>query len=294
MNRRMLIVCALSIGTCALAGGPLAAQETPAAEQADAKPAGIFPDPALEAAVRAEVYAKRNNQEPLTAEDVKDVSRVVGIDKGIESLEGLQHCGSLRLIRLSDNKISDLKPLAGLKLLQSIELNNNQITDISALAELTAVQLLDVSGNQLKNIDVVAKMTNMRTLWLADNQIESLAPLTGLGKVGSLDLAGNGLPDAALEPIGKMGWITHLDLDRNKLTSLAALQPLKKLSMVLARENQIKDLGPLVEMCKQDMAGEKRFAPYLELYIRGNPLDEEATKSQLDQLREMGVEVVLE
>jgi hypothetical protein len=42
----------------------------------------LFPDKALEAAVRAEVFAKRYNQEPLTVDDVKTISQVVGKGKG--------------------------------------------------------------------------------------------------------------------------------------------------------------------------------------------------------------------
>ena len=51
---------------------PLLAQDKPAQEPpkpetpAPQPPAKIFPDPALEAAVRRYVFAKRENQEPLT------------------------------------------------------------------------------------------------------------------------------------------------------------------------------------------------------------------------------------
>jgi hypothetical protein len=182
------------------------AEQQPAADtEKQAKSSDkLFPDPALEAAVRKEVFAKRYNDEPLTKEDVKDVSQVVAIGKGIENLEGLQHLVSLRLIRLTDNKVKDLAPLAELKLLQSIDLAKNQISDIAPLADLTRVQLLELSGNQIERIDAIKNMDNMRTLWLADNQIESLEPIAGLGKIGSLDLAGNGLKDDDLAPLGKL------------------------------------------------------------------------------------------
>lgn len=267
------------------------------AEGGEAPPAAaadkLIPDPALEAAVREQVFAKRYNQEPLTKDDVKDISQVVAIGKGIKSLEGLQHCLSLRLIRLTDNEIKDLQPIAELKLLQSIDLAGNKIEDITPLKELERVQLLELSGNQIKQLDAVTKMTNMRSLWVADNQIESLAPLSGLKKIGSLDVAGNGLEDADLAPVGQLAWLTHLNVDRNQLKSLAALGPLRELSMVLARENQLADLTAVVEMCRKDVAGSKQFAPYLRLYLAGNPLSDDAKNSQVSALREMGVEVEL-
>ena len=55
----------------------------------------LFPDKALEAAVRREVFEKRYNAEPLTLDDVKSISQVVAKGKGIKSLEGLQNCKAL-------------------------------------------------------------------------------------------------------------------------------------------------------------------------------------------------------
>ncbi|MEL7335362.1 MAG: hypothetical protein AAFN70_04060, partial [Planctomycetota bacterium] len=96
----------------------------------DPKPAakGIFPDAALEAAVRAEVFDKRYNDAPITADDVKNISRVVGWEKGIKTLEGLQHCKSLMRIDLPNNRIIDLSPIKDLKRLQSVDLGGNKIS----------------------------------------------------------------------------------------------------------------------------------------------------------------------
>ncbi|MEO1970265.1 MAG: hypothetical protein ABGX07_01850, partial [Pirellulaceae bacterium] len=68
----------------------------------------LFPDKNLESVVRREVFAKRDNQEPLTEDDVKNISQVRGRGKGIKSLKGLEKCRSLALIELADNEIADL------------------------------------------------------------------------------------------------------------------------------------------------------------------------------------------
>ena len=101
----------------------------------------IFSDKALEAAVRQEVFAKRHNAEPILADDVKNISRVIGKGKQIKSLEGLQHCKAIMEIDLENNAIADLTPLRELKMLQSVNLAGNQIESIEALAELTALGL---------------------------------------------------------------------------------------------------------------------------------------------------------
>lgn len=269
-----------------------AAEAPPADASADAKSDKLFPDPGLEAAVRAEVFAKRYNEERLTVDDVRNISRVVGVGKEIKNLEGLQHCTAVMLVDLSDNQITDLSPLAGLNKLQSITLAKNTIKDIKPLEGLTAVQLLDLSNNEVESLEAVQKMTNLRSLWVADNQLKSLEPIGQLEKIWSLDVAGNGLADIA--PVGKLKWLTNLDLDRNVVETLESLKPLTELDILLVRENKLTDLSPLVEMCRSDADGEKRFAPYLRVYLKGNPLSEQAKTEQLDALKNIGVRVLME
>ncbi len=253
---------------------------------------GLFPDKALEAAVRAEVFEKRYNQEPLTADDVKNISRVVGRGKGIKSLEGLQHCKEVMLVDFENNEITDVGPLKELKLLQSVTLAGNQITDIGPLAELTKVQLLDVSRNKVSDLNPVKAMSNLRDLWAADNQITSLEPVKELKKVWSLDVAGNKVTDLA--PVAGLNWLTTLDVQRNEVSSLEPLRGLTELDFLLLQKNKIEDLGVLVEICKKDGEGERRFAPYLQLYLEGNPLKDAAKGEQVEQLKSIGVRVYLE
>ena len=78
-------------------GKPAPAKPVEAPKPAPAKPApppppkpvSIFPDKALEAAVRSQVFAKRENQEPITAADVETVSVIEGREMGIKDLTGL-------------------------------------------------------------------------------------------------------------------------------------------------------------------------------------------------------------
>ena len=50
----------------------------------------------------------------------------------------------------------------------------------------------------------------------------------------------------------------------------------------MIERNKIKDLKPLVDAAKADADGPKRFAPYLRLYMAGNPLSEAAKAKQLE------------
>ena len=58
---------------------------------------------------------------------------------------------------------------------------------------------------------------------------------------------------------------------------------------MMIERNRIKDLKPLVEAAKADAAGPKQFAPYLRIYLAGNPLSDAAKSAQLDALKAAGV-----
>lgn len=268
----------------------LTAHPLPAQDQPEANP--LFPDPALEAAVRAEVFEKRYNDEPLTKQDVSKISRVVGRGKGIKDLEGLQHCGAVMLLDFADNKIHDLTPIAGLQRLQSVTLANNKVKNIEPLKELTSMQLLDLSGNEVTELKSLTAMSNLRTLYVADNQLKTLEPIAKLDKIWSLDAAGNQIE--SLQPISGLKWLSTLNVQRNKITDLKPLKPLNELNFVLISGNQIKNLAPLVQMCREDAEGPKRFAPYMKLYLGNNPLSQDAKEAQIPALESLGVKVVQE
>jgi hypothetical protein len=249
----------------------------------------LFPDKALESAVRKEVFAKRYNDEPLTKEDVKDISQVHGKGLGIKNLQGLEHCVAVQEIDLEDNQIEDIGPLADLKLLQSINLAGNKIQSVEALKELERVQYLELSRNEIEDISPLAKMTNMRSLYLSENKIKKIGVIKNFPKAWTLYLAKN--PVRSFKPIGKMEWLSSLDLSACKLDDLSFLTPLTELKTVILYDNKLQDLQPLVEMAKSDE--ERRFAPFWRIYLRGNPLGDKA-EEQMATLKELGGRIVLD
>ena len=272
-----------------------ATEEPAAATEEPAAATSIFPDKALEKAVRAEVFEKRYNDEPITAQDVQRISRVVGRGLGIRSLQGLEHCKAVMLLDLTDNVITDLTPITDLTLLQSVTLANNQITDLAPLAGLEKMQLLDLADNSVTDLSPITAMQNLRTLWVADNQLTSIEPVKSCPKIWSLDVAGNRLTD--LTPAGSLSWLTTLEISDNKITSLQGIEPLDELDMLIAPGNQLVDLHPLVEMCRRDATGTEekpaanRFAPYLKLYLSPDQLDKEDWAAALEELRGFGVRI---
>lgn len=246
----------------------------------------LFPDKGLDAAVRRQVYEKRNNDEPLTKDDVKDISIIHGNGAEIESLEGIQHCLAVQEIRFADNKISDLSPLGELKQLQSLTLSGNQIDDISPLAELTKLQYLNVEDNQISKLAPLAKLTAMRSLYLSNNKIERLGALKDMKKLWSLYVGGN--PIKAAKVVRRLEFVDTLGLQNCSLENVEFITPMKRLRTVYLMNNKLSELSTFVSMVESDK--QRRL---MQIYVEGNPLDAQQVETQVEKLRKLGARVHL-
>ena len=137
-----------------------------------------FPDKNLEAAIRD--VLKHEPKVQLTDEKLLDIYFLEAPGKDIKDLTGLEKCKNLALIKLTKNKISDLKPLKDLANLQSLDLAGNEIKDISPLAGLKSLQYIELSGNKIEKIDALKDLTNLNAIYLGNNQIKDLSPLAAL------------------------------------------------------------------------------------------------------------------
>lgn len=266
--------------------GPSSAQDKPdKKEEAPNKvEVSVFADKNFEKAVRKQVFAKRDSDAPLTAEDVRNVSVIHGNKMGIKSLEGLEHCVSVAEIRLAENEIEDLGPVKGLKRLQSLSLEKNQIRDITPVGTLAALQYLNLEHNQVRDLSPLKGLEKMNSLYLTDNRIKDISSLAGLKKVWSLYVGDNVIEDISV--VGQLPWLQSLEIRDNGLKSLAGLESIRDVRFLDMRNNKVSDLGPLVAACERDAKGDSRFAPFLRLYLEGN---EGIKKDQLEALKKIGV-----
>ena len=256
-----------------------------------ASAADLFPDDKLEAVIR-EILRKKSDKEEIAEADLKNVYILHAQGKGIKDLTGLEKCPNLAEVRLSKNEIEDLKPLANAVNCQSLDLEDNEISDLSPLAKLEKLQYLQLEGNKIEDVSPLKDLKKLSALYLSENKIKSIEPLSGLEKLVSLYLAKNEISD--ISPLKELKWLSSLDLQGNKISDLKPLEKMTELRYTMLQKNEIKDLGPLVEMAKKDAEGDKRFAPYWNLYLGGNPLSEQAKERQIPQLKDLGVRVKLE
>ena len=127
-----------------------------------------FPDPNLEAAIRAAIGKPTG---PIYDTDVAGLRSLLADGVAISDLTGLEHCTSLISLSLSTNQISDLSPLAGLTSLIYLYLRTNQINDLGPLAGLTSLTTLYLHNNQISDLSALAGLTNLTELYLNYNQI---------------------------------------------------------------------------------------------------------------------------
>jgi Leucine-rich repeat (LRR) protein len=253
-----------------------------------------FPDPNLDTVIREILKQKQidktDKSKKITDEDVATIYFLKATNRGIENLTGLEKCRNLAEVRLDGNKIKDVKPLEECVNIQSLNLAKNQIVDVTPLGKLVKLQYLRLEDNQIQKLDGLVPLKALQNLYLSNNQIDSIAPLAELTKVYSLYLDKNKLTD--ITPLKGLR-LERVDLKDNQLKDISPLKDMTELRYTFLERNQISDITPLVEMAKKDAAGERRFAPYWNLFIAGNPWSD-ASKAQIPDLIKVGVRVKTE
>lgn len=247
----------------------------------------LFPDPALEAAVRTQVFAKRGTDAPLVEADVVNISTVEAKGRGITNLAGLEKCRSLAMLDLAGNKVSDLSPLSGLQRLQFLDVQSNRVSNLKPLASVTALQYLHLAQNQVTDIAPLAGLTNLSALYLTGNRVEEIRPLLDLRRLSSLYLDRNRIRD--ISGIGQIRGLSSLSLAYNRIQDLRALHGLNRVQHLFLEHNRIRDLSAVVTWVKADQ--EQRFAPFLNVYLADNPLSSTSRRDHLKEIEAAGVRV---
>ncbi len=248
-----------------------------------------LPDKNLEAAVRSVIFEKKDNNAEITDDDLKKVFILEGKGKGIKDLTGLEKCVNLLQLNLAKNEISDVAALKEIKGLQSLDLSQNKIADVTPLGTVTALQFLELSDNQIESVQPLSTLAKLSALYIAGNKIADVAPLAKLERLSSLDLARNKVKD--LKPLTNVGILSLLKLSGNEIEDIAPLSKPLSVRMLILENNKLTDLAPFVAAVKADADGEKRFAPFLRLYLNGNPLSDAAKTGQFEALKAAGVKI---
>jgi len=186
----LIALAALGCGGGETASGPASDASADAAPDAgdvpDAAmpstcvPPFAFPDPVVEAAVRA---AAKVPAGPLSAADLLAVTEVDAT--GASSLGGVECLVNLQVANFASGTIHDLSAFSGLKSLYYVILTSNHVTDLSPLTDHPKMKTIRAQGNQVADIDGLTLPASMCSV---------------------LDLSGNPIPGSDLAGVCALGW----------------------------------------------------------------------------------------
>ena len=118
---------------------------------------------------------------------------------------------------LSDNRISDVSPLASI-IFGTLDLSDNQILDVSTLSGLTWLTHLDLSNNRIENLSALEGLGSLERLDAVANAIVDPGPAARLPNVRSLYLGGNAIADVAALAVERE-YLDSVSLWRNPLNA---------------------------------------------------------------------------
>ena len=99
----------------------------------------------------------------------------------IENIDALVGMTSMQMeLRISNNLVSDLTPVADMVGLRRLEAANNRIEDAAPLAALTNLTALHLGSNRLADVSALSALVSLEELNLWDNHIYDISPLSSV------------------------------------------------------------------------------------------------------------------
>ena len=244
-----------------------------------------MPDPALCSSVRGELGLLPDI--PLTKENMLRLGHLDVHDRGILDITGLEFATNLKVLHLSQNPITDLRPLSNLTQLvglhfwhvpvrptnldlrplanlinlEMLSLEGNWISDIRPLMGLKKLRRLHLSNNQIEDVSPLAGLTELWQLFLERNPIRDLTPLSGLN-LTDLNISNNPIKVSDISPLAALKELRTLDLLNSGISDIRPLSGLTELRTLLLKGNPIRDLTPLSGLnltdLKYDVVGQTK------------------------------------
>lgn len=100
----------------------------------------VFNDPSLQACLNRVLAANPDM-------DLDSVTLIACPGAGIRTLEGIANLPNLEQLDVSDNAISNVSPLLGVKQLRVLSLRSNAVSNIGPLLSLPLLRFVSLSGN---------------------------------------------------------------------------------------------------------------------------------------------------
>ena len=183
----------------------------------------------------------------ITPKNLAKLTKLSLSRKGIRSIQGLEHCTTLKSLDLRFNQIEDLSPIVKLDKLEGLALAVNPFKVVPDLSALKKVKDLNFyQCRSLRDISGLKGMTWLETLLLERVGLKDISPVVGLVNLKSLDLRFNQIED--LSPIVNMGKLENLNVDNNLIQKVPDLSKLIYITLLSFQNNHLRDISGLKAM----------------------------------------------
>ncbi|XP_040170019.1 protein phosphatase 1 regulatory subunit 42-like [Anopheles arabiensis] len=162
---------------------------------------------------------------------------------------------NLTHLYLNDKNMTKISNIYPTKNILVLYLHNNQLSKIEKLGAFAHLTHLYLQWNNLRKIENLEGLKNLKQLYLGYNKITRLENLGSLKKLEQLHIERQQLDGAArfeFDPECLCALANHLkvlNIKKLKLANIDALEPLWKLEILLASENNFKstdDITPVI------------------------------------------------
>ncbi|MEL3906954.1 MAG: leucine-rich repeat domain-containing protein [Treponema sp.] len=150
---------------------------------------------------------------------------------GIKSIKGLEYAKNLQKLKLNENEISDINPLAKLTKMTYLELQRNRIVDVSPLQNLVNLTFLKLYNNLIEDINPLKNLTKLEGLDLHYN-------VTVKGDENNKVIS-KGITDISV--VENMPNLTFLDVSANRITDVKVITALDKITDLDFSGNMVSD-----------------------------------------------------
>lgn len=136
-----------------------------------------------------------------------------------EDLRDIAPLSHLKILRIGDNKIADIRHFAPFRKLEELGLADCEIDTLTPtldgsypLAKLNDLKKLRIDGNDLTDISALESSTSLEELWISDNDITDISSLKQLSEnLSVLYLDDNSIDDYS--PLWSLTELTYIDID---------------------------------------------------------------------------------
>jgi internalin A len=193
----------------------------------------------------------------ISAEKLASVTEIDAPRHGIKSLAGLEYCKNLTIARLAENQILSVFPLISLSKLIELDLSSNHQTEHRPTGRYEELS----EEVKARDADVMGRAVDCK--WSVCDKVEVY-----FGEKDSLE---------EMTALSRLTGLTRLELERNRIVSVAPFLMLPNLRYLGLRGNRVEDIEPL--LYHTGLEG-------MTVDLRGNPFMEKCPYDVLARLEE--------